>query len=286
MTLCITIANQHGIWQSADDKLIDRATGLPVPDSATKHVSIRTREGSCFVAYAGVGSLCHLETSDWIRRTIRSESLTLNEALELIRVEATRTLSPHSRRMGYHFFTIGAFLNRRPWAAVITNASPVTDWRAQPPQREFSTIAERADAGVVLFGGESRAIHPDDLALLEKIRTRKPSKPSDYLELLAKVTSRAASHPTFGKVIGTGCMTGYMPPKEDGMEHKAFNWKGKDRIAPKLLFGIDLTDWMQSLMDAPPDEPLDDKKLEQAIQEGLVRRKGWRDNSPATVRKP
>jgi hypothetical protein len=155
-----------------------------------------------------------------------------------------------------HAFCIGAFLNDRPWAVVISNAvfNPELDLSA-PPIDHFETHAWPADAEpfLLLAGAGVSAISAADWKLLRRIKSRRPSSPKDYRALLAGVNRRAAeSHLPGSAAISPECVTAYLPPTLDAVQHESHQWgkppSNSSLSVPFMLDGIDTTEMSDLLL--------------------------------------
>jgi hypothetical protein len=179
-----------------------------------------------------------------------------------------------------HAFLVGAFLQRRPWAAVITNT----------PGPLGSTILERFETGAVpadeeprrlVAGAGCNAISDADRALLDRITRHRPSRPQDYCQVLADVHCRAkhSRHPD-RHTISEACTTLFMPPGGQGGK-TTLHWHKPDSsgktMPPKPLvhLGIDATEIMAVLgdqvlaMDA--GQPLPDEEFSRRVDEAARR---------------
>jgi hypothetical protein len=77
-----------------------------------------------------------------MRRLVRGPNRTVDETLIRIREEATVELARPAATAGInHTFVVGAFLQRRPWAAVISNMQLPP---GSPPLHRFETSAMQA----------------------------------------------------------------------------------------------------------------------------------------------
>src|SRR5215203_5332540 len=119
MTLNITIVNQWGIWQCSDLRLTTWPGGKVVDDYSIKHVAVTATDGVALITYTGLGRVGGDSVADWLRRTIRGESRTIDETLVLIREAATKKLgSPAAKARIHHAFSVGAFARGQPWILV------------------------------------------------------------------------------------------------------------------------------------------------------------------------
>ena len=243
MTLNMTIVAPWGIWQSADRRLTNPSTGKVEDDASIKHVAVRCSDGTALITYTGIGRVHDVPTSDWIRHLIRGENRTVDQTLIMIREAATSTFPAIAP--GFELtFNIGAFLGKRPWAAVITNRQ-----LNGSVQTRFETSAIQVDQHNpgVMITGTRLAVSAADSSLLTKAARNKPKRTRFYHELLAGVNLRASSHPTYGRLISPTCITVHMPAKGEPVNFRshdptaaATNQRGGG--IPIVLFGIDMTE--------------------------------------------
>ena len=256
MTLNITIVAPWGIWQCSDLRLTRWPSGEVVDDYSIKHVAARCTDGTALISYTGLGRVGRDSVSDWLRRTIRGESRTVDETLIFIRENATSKLCRAAANLGIrHTFIVGAFLAGRPWAVAVTNMSPDRPLES-PPVPEFNTSAIMVGSPrrpMAFVTGARDAVGPEDMALLDRISTRRPKRPIDYRRLLAEINRRASKQRPFGKLITEACVTAYIPPTGEPFEHETHWWgltqPSIQRQIPSLLFGIDLTELTKVMTD-------------------------------------
>jgi hypothetical protein len=256
MTLNITMVNQWGIWQCSELRLTEWPSGKVVDDYSIKHVSVRTTDGAALIPYTGLGKVRGRYVSDWLRGIIRGESRTLMETLNLIRDRATAQLGPAAAQLGlHHHFSIGGFIEGQPWAFLITNMDPANPL-GNPPLGTFTGTSRgihKYGPQVMVTGGAKEALAQDDRALLKKIARRKPIRPVDYRRLMAEVNKRASEQRPLGNLISKACVTAYIPPAGEPFEHEKHWWglakSANEPVIPMTLFGVDLTEVSQIMMD-------------------------------------
>jgi len=267
MTLNLTIVNEWGIWQCSDHLLSDGTHSI-------KHAIIRCDDGVALLAYAGVGKEGLVHISDWIRETLRGQSLSLDQTFLLIRENATRDLAPQLRARGwYHMFSIGAFLAGRPWAVQIRN------FLANNPLGPFGLVLDRFEnvakdmtgTGQGFMFGPPDSLTLPDLKLLSVIGTRKPRKPKDFRNLLAAMNRRASRTSVGKNKISAACVTTYIPPAGEPAEVEFHDAAGvpsrlSHRVVPTLLFGIDVSEMARVL----PGRLQDDAFVEQAARTAVT----------------
>jgi len=216
-----------------------------------EQVCLRCTDGAALLAYTGVGTLRvgkepeTVRVSDWIRQILRGESRTVDQSLIYLRERATADLGPACEKDGIrHVFTVGAFLQGRPWAVQIRNFrfSPGV---LGPPARGFVTVAEQvADGGRFVALGTPDVVPPADLRTLHRLANIKPRQPKEFRKLLAAVNRRAAATKPDGGYVSPHCTTAYLPPTGEPFERELHDVQGAPSpvVIPFLLFGIDTTE--------------------------------------------
>ncbi len=238
MTLNMTIAAPWGVWQCSDHRVTyldwDKRRKRWIPsyheDFSAKNVKFRCKDGAALLTYTGLAKVGNDDISDWLRLLLRGQSRTVDETLIRIREEADARLAGPAAKAGWeHSFLVGAFLQGRPWAVVISNmrlprGSPVLD--------HFETHVLRPNQVPtrLVAGQGADAISGRDLALLKGIARRRPGHPQDYSKILANIHRRAkhAGHPA-SDTISEGCITTFMPPSGDGGEERTHQGRSSIR---------------------------------------------------------
>ena len=246
MTLNMTVIASWGIWQCSDHRLVDPVTGQLVQDDSAKHVILRFPDGGALLAYSGIGSVAGIQISDWVREILRGESRTLDQSLIFLREKATQSIGPIVTGRFQQMFSIGAFLQGKPWIVQIRNFKATRQDEFGPPGSQFDIVAHRIENQPMVFvSGAQAALSSQQIDDLVRITSRRPNKMEDFHDLLAKYNRLASSHSTYGKMISASCTTSYMPPKGGPVStklHPGEDQKIHDIVLPVLLFGIDLTE--------------------------------------------
>src|SRR5882762_261271 len=131
-------------------------------------------------------------------------------------------------------FFAGAFLGARPWAVEIRNFEAPTPLSRGGIGPEFKTVAAEITANpMLLVGGSGRsAIGDEDRELLDRLVTRRPKTPEDYMQLLADVNSRAAQSRMPGAwAVSRACTVVFVPPV--GPSRGRVQWYGPPGERPK-----------------------------------------------------
>ncbi len=272
MTLNLTIVNSAGIWQSSDHRLVDQDTLKLLDDFSIKHVNLRCPDGAALLAYAGIGRVGAVHLSDWIRETLRGESRSLDQSFMLIRENASRDLGRLLKRKGIrHMFSIGAFLQGRPWAVQIRNFN-LEGGLFGPVLDHFETIAkEITGPGRGFVFGDPAAIRPQDQEKLMALAARKPRRPKEFRDLLASINRRAAQTKSGARTVSPHCVTTYIPPAGEPFESEFYDVKGAPRplVIPVLLFRIDLTEMQRALLGQSNKEAAASHDIERAARDAV-----------------
>ena len=278
MTLTMTIVAPWGVWQCSDHRVtwIKRGKPIRTEDDSFKHIQVSCGDGVALITYSGLGAIDNdIHISDWTRRLLRGQSLTVDQSLIRIREEATAKLGRRAADAGiHHAFLVGAFLQRRPWLVAIWNMQ----WPpGSPPLDHFETQAVSAEEEprLLVFGSGGDAITDDDRTLLKRITQRRPKRPEDYSQLLAAI-HRRAKHSKHSKrrTISEQCTTTFMPPSGDGIQTN-IHWTPPGKplfpVVPSLLYGVDLTELSEvharEFYARKAGQPLDEAELSQLFEE-------------------
>jgi len=141
-------------------------------------------------------------------------------------------------------FTVGAFVNGRPYMAQVRNFQ----LKPQKLIDEFQTHARYVPEGVASHF--PLLLDKKDENALVRISQRRPSKPEDYATLLASMNKRVASrHPT----VSAHCVTSFVPPTGPPIRQKA-HYRPKDvsdaaqsLTVPFLLLGVDTSELVRTI---------------------------------------
>jgi hypothetical protein len=245
----MTIVAPWGVWQCSDHRVswIKGRKVVRTEDDSFKHIQVSCRDGVALVTYAGLGAIDKdIYISDWTRRQLRGQTLTVDQSLIQIREEATAKFGRRAAAAGvHHAFVVGAFLQGVPWLAAIWNMR----WPpGSPPVDHFETQALSAEdePRLLVFGKGGEAIGSEDQALLKRITQHRPKRPEDCSQVLADVHRRAkrSKYPA-RHTISEQCTTTFMPPSGEGLQTK-IHWNPPGRplfpLVPQLLYGVDLTE--------------------------------------------
>jgi predicted ester cyclase len=221
-----------GVWQSSDFRLT--RSGRTFNEWSIKHVCVRCPDGTALITYTGAGWVKGADTSAWLAKQLTGEVRSLYETIEHTQAQA----SAQKVRDGFslHAFMVGAFTRGKPIAYSI---------ECQAPNHDFQIVEQ--PLGRPLVKGEDRALNNSDRKLLERASEHRPKHiPGDYLNLLANVNKRAASHTKYGSAISRASYTAYLAPEADNATGIVHRWGAKDPVDPPLaipmvFLGIDYT---------------------------------------------
>jgi hypothetical protein len=267
MTLNLMIINRSGVWQSADLRVCDPLSRRVVDDYSPKQVALRCTDGAALLTYAGVGWVARVNIADWIRQILRGESRTVDESLLYLRDRASRDLGPKVRGKFPHVFTVGAFVNGRPWVAQIRNFQSY----GSRALGEFYTIVQRVTEDGMFFVVGTGPVSAADRGTLARASKITPREPKHFRNLLAAINKRAAAMRNDGWAVSPHCVSAYLPPQGEPLEVEFHGTRRAPTLltVPSLLLGIDLTEmtrWLAAKSIAA------DSNLEQAAREAVVAR--------------
>lgn len=287
MSLNITIAAPWGIWQCSDHRLTDPRTRQLVDDTSVKHVALCCPDGTGLLAYAGIGRVNGVCISDWVREVLRGTTRSLDESLIYLREQAMESIGPIAAKDNYwHMFTIGAFLQGQPWVAQIRNFESRSPWSIGPVLAKFVTaVMQIKNEPQVFVWGVREAVLPKEFRKLREIIKNRPHRPDDYHGLLAKINTKAATHPEYGSLISSACITSYLPPAGFPISSKHHGERLEQAIPltiPTIFRGIDTTDTesllKMKLLKTPKDDELGGENTFQEKLEEVARRSVMPDN--------
>lgn len=252
MTLNITVVTPWGIWQCSDHRLTDPLTGSSESDDSVKHLAFHFPDGGALLTFCGIGSVGGVSISDWVREVMRGGNRSLDQSLVFLTEQATISIGPLVAGKFWHMFTIGAFLRQRPWVIQIRNFATTTPREKGPPVGEFLMATQQiTDRPMLLVSGTREALTEQNIDDLASVISRRPNRPTDYHELLAKYNRLASQHPTFGRFISSSCLTSYMPPEAipiESRQHDDSENPPTQITVPILVYGIDATEIERLLM--------------------------------------
>jgi hypothetical protein len=249
-------------------RLYDNVAGKPLPDLSTKQWVFRTSDGIAAVAYAGIGRLSTGDhVSNLMVRLLRGQSRTMNETLLAIRGFANDRLAHIAwDKQWEHSFIVGAYVNNRPWAGVITNQELVRLGYPQHVTRlrqSFEILTGPVGTGLVLTVGTRRGLRESDWAQLRRAAHQRARRFDNYLNLLGHLTKRAAAR--LPDYISEQSHVVYLPPppvSAGGPEwhHRVFDWGAPVPSSSQpsyIVHGLDLTSalnrlWVKVTSGSPP----------------------------------
>src|SRR6266705_2800182 len=124
MTLNVTLLTPIVIYQSADFRLTNPATGKSFPDPSPKTVTLSYSGWDGFITYTGVGSWRDRYVSDYLVEWLTGPAdACMADVAGIVADKGTKLLQDiernYSRRM--HTFTLAGFGDQRPQVYVISN---------------------------------------------------------------------------------------------------------------------------------------------------------------------
>jgi hypothetical protein len=274
----MTIVAPWGVWQCSDHR-VNWIKGRKVvrnEDDSFKHIQVSCSDGVALITYSGLGAIDNdIYLSDWTRRQLRGETLSVDQSLIRIREQATAKFGRRAAGAGVsHGFLVGAFIQGHPWLVAIWNMQ----WPPGSPLLDhFRTeaLSAKDEPRLVVFGQAGDAISKDDQALLKRVTQRRPKRPEDYSQVLADVHRRAkhSKHPA-RDTISEQCTTTFMPPSGEGLQTK-IHWTPPGKLlfplVPQLLYGVDFTELAEvqarEFYARKADQPLDEAEISRLLDE-------------------
>jgi hypothetical protein len=182
-------------------------------------------------------------------------------------------------------FTIGAFLQGQPWVAQIKNFESRSPWNIGPVLAKFVTTVMQIKNEPHVFVWGAPAVSLKDYHRLREVIKKKPRRPDDYHGLLAKINTKAATHPKYGSLISPACITSYLPPAGhpvSSRHHGERLGQATPLTIPTIFRGIDTTDTesllTMELLKTPKDDELGRESTLQEKLEEAARRSVMPDN--------
>ncbi len=179
MTVNITLLTKDAIYQAADLRLTDPASGAIVTESSTKIVNIVYFDWSGFVTYTGVGQWRDKDTGQWVCDWLRGlEKATPGEIADRLRTAGDGWLGDIERQTGqrhHHTFVFSFFSAESPETYVISNFEDVSG-RARPDADDHlgvTAVMLRRRPKVVVTG-QKRSVSRVQKWALGRIAARHP----------------------------------------------------------------------------------------------------------------
>jgi hypothetical protein len=127
MTLNITVATPRCIFQSADYRLLDWATGQ-LTDFETEKIVLLTNNfrWNATICFAGVGRTHRVDVGNWLARCVAA--IQPDDPLERLLGQlqtADEWLAEVPPPQNRHSFSVGAFVGGRPVFALVSNFEAV-----------------------------------------------------------------------------------------------------------------------------------------------------------------
>jgi len=215
MTLTITVATPHCVYQSADYRLVDFTNGQPLPSVPQKLVVVNAFRWSATVCFSGVGRTPDCDVSVWlgeIAARIRGHDSFEQLIDELLTADQwlKNVPSPHNR----HSFSIGAFVDNKALFVLVSNFE-------RPDGPADTAARSRLEAfriGVTkprtFVSGQRQAVTWDERRLLAALARRRHSVTAMY-SALADV-NRAAASRTHSQTVSEECITTHLNVTGEG----------------------------------------------------------------------
>lgn len=195
MTLNITVLTPAQIFQSADYRLFDEATGKPTPMPSTKAVIVTGLAWTGFITYTGVGRVGTKDTSEFVREWLSATGPTSFEsAVETLRVAASTWFRRNARlRRRPQTFVVAGYVDGLATAAVVSNFERWHGAEQGEVAAEFfvSTLVARHRAEVIVTG-QRPTVPRERREYLARLAGEHGVDPARVRRALAAATSDAA----------------------------------------------------------------------------------------------
>ncbi|MDN5850326.1 MAG: hypothetical protein L0H63_11950 [Nitrococcus sp.] len=199
MTLNVTLATEHRIYQSSDYMITISNPYEVISTSTTKVVQFQYEEAVGFISYTGIARWPRRDSRDTANRVAAwlegKTDLTLNSLAELIQAEA----NPFIRRIAasgssaFHTFTIAGFENGNPAVILVSNYEKA-DGRTLPERSSDLTISRKDlhNGAFVVVTGQRAAVHKDRKRQLERLGDLDNSSPGQIREVMSRINLLAS----------------------------------------------------------------------------------------------
>lgn len=171
MTLNITIATVHAVYQSADHRLSDVDTKTLISSQSSKNIEIRRQDWSGLLTYTGIGRWQGRDTHEFIHEWIATISnCSIDEFAEQVRRHATSWLKtiPESDRVSSHIFTLATIDAHNTSVRTIEWERPKSGNVTRQLQFTINTHLVNKDPKLLITGC-SAAVSGHNKSLLKRI---------------------------------------------------------------------------------------------------------------------
>jgi hypothetical protein len=254
MTLNVTVLTPTIIYQSADFRLTNTATGEPFPDPSPKTVTLTYPGWDGFVTYTGVGSWRDRYVSDYLVEWLTGAAdPSMADVAGIIANKGTELLQDIERRYSRrkHTFTLAGFGDQGPRVYVISNFEDCFGHSHSDIDNHLTGTTRtlgRGKKATVIVTGYKPAVPLIDRRLLGSVAANYPGDGLRIRRRMAKLNAEAA--PRSNNRVSTECVvlsfrsdgTGAMLLDRDAV--------GVPNQFPHIMNGVDvnkvLTDAMKS----------------------------------------
>jgi hypothetical protein len=245
MTLNITILTSKVIFQAADFRLSDAATGKPEHLPSTKADALQYQGWSGFLTYTGIGRVGPRHTSDFVSEWFRNRhELLFDQAVEVLREHGSAWLTRVAPR-ARHTFVLAAFVDSRPVAAIISNYQR---WhganQAQVATKLFVTEVRPTGGAEVIVTGVREAVSHQQRRALERLADKHSEEPFRVRTALSEINRLAAQR--FPNLISEDSFVQSLDEHGRGRQDTA----GDSRATPRTINdGVDLFETIRPFLD-------------------------------------
>ena len=159
MTLNLTVTTPRCIYQCADYRLVDWASG-GTHDFETQKIVLKTAfSWHATVCFAGVGRTREVNVGDWLAQSLHSISAAepFDRLLEVLLTAddwLAKVPAPYNR----HSFSVGAFVESQPVFALVSNLERLQGAPLRSASQGLSVFTVRPTQGKTFVSGQSQAV--------------------------------------------------------------------------------------------------------------------------------
>ncbi len=214
VTLNITLAMRHRIFQTSDFRLLDADTGTVAPEPSGKAAYLLYDTFNGLLTYTGIARALRRDTMDQVLRWLETiGERPLAGVLAGIADHATQWLVRIQRSTGRVYpltIVVAAFDRGAAIVAVASNVESVADQRANAPTPTCSVSMKRVrDMPFVLVTGQRRAVSRADRRRLQRAADEYRQRPEAIRRELSNTNRRAAES---SHAISTDCSVMSLTP--------------------------------------------------------------------------
>ena len=212
MTLNITVLTRESIYQSADFRLTNSATGAVITDRSGKTVSFTYPAWTGFVTYTGLGSwggrAVSEHVADWMGDGINR---TMTQVAERLAQEGTKLLAEvrrRTRRQMPHTFTLAGFEGSSVRLFVISNYEDCFGHVDAVPAAQLTITNRTLRTGnaTVVITGRKQAVPVNSRRVLRNLAAKYPGEGGRIRRRMQALNAAAAASTASAGLISEDCV--------------------------------------------------------------------------------